>query len=200
MFGMFKKNPGGEIKFYGLSDWWLSTFTEDERKEITATFQPLGYPKNGLVEGDIYFADGSPTQLLSALAGWFKKELKRTLAYRMLEKAEELSSKAAVIDRHFLYQAKIQIYYRFRDVDDFALSKAIEACEQQIAMSGAAATAFKKEYPDAELPAHVGYQQLAIIREKQGNMNEAIRICEKAIEQGWCGNWEERIKRYRKKL
>jgi len=200
MLNFLKKKISGEIGYYGLTDWWLSNFTESERREIIETFQPLGYPKNGLVEGDIHAADGSATQLLSALAGWFKKEPKRTLAYRMLEKAEELSSEAPVIDRHFLFQAEIEIYYRFRNVDDFALAKAVEACEKQIALSVAAAKAFKKEYPDSELPAHVGYQQLAIIRDKQGNVEEAIRICEKAIEQGWCGNWEDRIKRYRRKL
>ena len=52
-----------------------------------------------------------------------------------------------MLDRHFLYQAKIQTYYPFRDEDDIALRRAIEACEQQIKMSSEAAAAFREKYP-----------------------------------------------------
>jgi len=62
-----------------------------------------------------------------------------------------------------------------------------------------AARAFREKYP-GELPAHVGYQQLAIIREKQGDIDGAINISQKASEEGWAGDWENRIERCKKKL
>lgn len=111
-------------------------------------------------------------------------EQSRSIAYRMIEKAEGLALQVGVLERHFLYQSKIETYYRFRDIDDFALPRAVEACQQQIAMSAEAAPAFQKEY-GGELPSHVGYQQLAIIREKEGNFEEAIKVSEQALSEGW---------------
>ena len=112
---------------------------------------------------------------------------------------EELAAQAEVLERHFLYQAKIQTYYPFRDEDDFALPRTIEACEQQIRMSLEAAKAFREKYR-GELPAHIGYQQLAIIREKQGNFESAINISQKACDEGWVGDWKNRIERCKKKV
>ena len=116
-----------------------------------------------------------------------------------MQKAEELAPEAGVLERHFLYQTKIQTYYPSRDVDDFALPLAIEACEQQIDMSADAANAFKRQY-DMGLPAHVGYQQLAIIREKQAGFEAAITLSNKALLEGWAGDRGNRIERCKKKL
>ncbi|MEA3327393.1 MAG: hypothetical protein U9R53_08825 [Chloroflexota bacterium] len=41
---MDKTNDGrveGKILFYGLVDWWFSTFTEYEREYIDNRFQPM---------------------------------------------------------------------------------------------------------------------------------------------------------------
>jgi len=198
MFGQSPKPPAGLIKYFGLTDWWLRTFTEEERKRIVSTFQPLGASPDSLVVGDITQASGTPAGLLSALAGWFRKREDKSIAFRIIEKAEELAPQADVLDRHFLYQAKIQTYYPFRDEHDIALRRAIEACEQQIKMSSEAAAAFREKYP-GELPAHVGYQQLAIIREKQGDFESAINLSQKACEEGWSGDWKNRIERCKKK-
>jgi len=199
VFGKSHKAPAGLIKYFGLTDWWLTAFTEEERKKIVSSFQPLGAPPDSLTVGDITYSSGTAVGLLSPLAGWFRNEQDRSIAFRIVEKAEELASQADVLDRHFLYQAKIQIYYPFRDKDDFALRRAIEACEQQIKMSLEAARAFREKYP-GELPAHIGYQQLAIIREKQGDFESAINLSQKAYEGGWAGDWENRIERCKKKL
>jgi hypothetical protein len=199
VFGKSHKVPAGLIKYFGLTDWWLTAFTEEERKRIVATFWPLGASPDSLIVGDITYSNGTAVGLLSPLAGWFSKGEDRSIAFRIIEKAEELASQADVLARHFLYQAKIQTYYPFRDKDDFALPRAIEACEQQIKMSLEAARAFREKYP-GELPAHVGYQQLAIIQEKQGDFESAINLSQKAYEEGWAGDWENRIERCKKKL
>ena len=199
MFGQSPKAPAGFIKYFGLTDWWLTTFTEEEKEKIVSTFQPLGLSPDSLIVGDITHASGTPAGLLSALAGWFRKREDKSIAFRIIEKAEELASQAEVLERHFLYQAKNQTYYPFRDEDDFAFPRAIEACEQQIKMSLEAARAFREKYP-GELPSHVGYQQLAIIRERLGDFESAINLSQKAHEEGWAGNWENEIERCKKKL
>jgi hypothetical protein len=198
MFGKSPKLPAGFIKYFGLTDWWLTSFTEEEREKIVSTFQPLGGPPDSLTAGDVTYSNGTAVGLLSPLAGWFHHAEDRSIAYRIIEKAEELASQADVLERHFLYQAKIQAYYPFYNKDDFALPLTIEACEQQIKMSLEAAKAFREKYR-GELPAHIGYQQLAIIREKQGDFESAIKISQKASDEGWAGDWENRIERCKKK-
>jgi len=101
------------------------------------------------------------------------------------------------MDRHFLYQTKMEIYYRNRDVDDSALTSAIEACKQQIALSTKAKQAFLKQW--GQLPSHVGYKQLCIIMEKQKNYDEVIRLASEAKMQGWTGDWDKRIEKCAKK-
>jgi hypothetical protein len=135
MFGKSPKLPAGFIKYFGLTDWWLTTFTVEEREKIVSTFQPLGLSPDSLIMGDITHASGTAAGLLSALSGWFRKRENKSIAFRIIEKAEELAPQAEVLERHFLYQAKIQTYYPFRDEDDFSLPQASEACEQQIKMS-----------------------------------------------------------------
>ena len=49
-------------------------------------------------------------------------------------------------------------------------------------------------------PRHHGYQQLAIILQKEGDFEEAIRICEKGLEEGWNNDFAKRMERLKKKL
>ncbi len=106
-----------------------------------------------------------------------------------------------VLDLHFTYSEMIPIYYRDRDGDSAAVDAAIATCEKQVALAPEAAQAFKVEYPtDSELPGHRGFNQLAIIREKERNYPEVIRLASEAMAQGWAGNWENRIARCEKRL
>lgn len=108
-------------------------------------------------------------------------------------------TRSEILDQHYALQEVIQTNYRLRDNDSQAFARAIQACEQQIALSARAAQAYLGKFKGSTLPAHVGYRQLAIIREKQGHLNEAIRLSERALKLGWCGDWERRIKRCSRK-
>jgi hypothetical protein len=68
----------------------------------------------------------------------------------------------------------------------------VAICEAQIAISGLAADALRQEYPEG-IPAHSGYQQLRIIRDKAGDYRGAIELCRQAMAQGWAGTWEKDI-------
>lgn len=193
------KKAKGLIGYFGLESWWLSEFTEEERKHIATTFQPLGLSGTSLTSGDISQTSQTAVRLLRDLSGWFSKEKDRPIAHKLLAKAEELSeSEGSVLDTHFLYGQKLEIYYRDRATPG-CLEKAIEACNQQIALGANAAKAFQKEDKDSSLPGHKGYQQLAIILEKQGRFDEAIELCRNAESQGWAGDWKKRIERCQKK-
>lgn len=199
----FKKEPKiqGEIGYFGLSEWWLSEFSEEERRYILRIFEPLGSTGSSLIEGEISHTSGTVIKLLSSLAGWFKKKEDRTIAYRMLKKGEELiNEKSDILDVHFLFQSKIELYYRNRDNDPDALEEAINSCKQQIELAPKAGAAFRKEYSNAPLPSHRGFEQLAIIEEKQKNFGAAIEISEMAMGQGWSGTWQKRIERCKRRL
>lgn len=194
------KKIEGELGFFGLQDWWLNGFTAEERKTILSVYQPLGSSSDSLIKGKIEFTSQNVISFLWGLAGWFKKPELRHIGYKIIQKAEELANdNTPILDRHFLYQVKIELYYRNRDNDSFALSKAVEACSQQVSISEGAKKAFIQEYGQP-LPSHAGYKQLCIIKEKQQSYEEAIRVAEMARMQGWNGDWDKRIERYKKKI
>ena len=121
------------------------------------------------------------------------------IAERLIAKATEVGG-ASILDRHFGYQQMAQAYYRHRNDDPEALALAIDACEKQILLGPEAAKAFLAEYPEDFLPAHHGFQQLAIIQEREKNYTEAIRLCREAMAQCWGGDWEKRIVRCENRL
>lgn len=193
------KEVKGLIGYFGLEEWWISEFSKEERYHITETFQPLGLKNNPLTSGDISYTSQTAVGLLKDLAGWFAKENDRPIAYRLIEKAEELAdTEGSVLDAHFLFGQKLAIYYKDREKFG-CLESAIESCKQQIELADKASNAFKKEYKNSPLPSHKGYQQLAIILEKQGRFDETIALCRKAGKEGWAGDWDKRIERCRRK-
>lgn len=203
MFSLFNKSKPieGEIGYYNLQDWWLTTFTQEERDHVEDIFRPLGADPTSkpLTEGKISSSSQKAAGLLSALAGWFYKPEDRYLAKKIIQKAYEEAIKGSnILDLHFTLQGMVEIYYRDRDTEPDALNKAIQACEEQIKIAPQASVAFKKQdFPDG-LPAHTGYDQLRIIYKKQGEYQKAIALCEQAKKQGWNGDWDKKIEELKK--
>lgn len=216
MFGIFKKQRiKGLIAYFGLQDWWMSTFTKEEKAYIIQKYQPLGMGgANSLTEGDIISTSETPAGMLNGLSSWFNNKQDREIAMRILEKANELSGKSIIssekkltkgdakiiLDKHFLCLQKIKTYYPQRDTNPKALERAISACRDQINLAPIAAKAFRKEFKDSSLPSHTGYKQLSIIFEKQKSYQEALILCQEALKAKWSGDWEKRISRLNKKL
>ena len=113
----------------------------------------------------------------------------------------------------------IQAYYAERETQPGAFEAAVAACERQIAIGPQAwaafvawdeentrkLIAFDSVHRDSAFLAsgHRGFQQLAIIREKQGEFAEALRLCREASRQGWRdgnGDWSNRIARLERRL
>lgn len=121
-----------------------------------------------------------------------------------------------LMKKHFELLETIQSNYKLRNKLPGALEKAIAACNEQISIAPEVAQLFQQELEELNqssikynkpplpesapiLPSHTGYTQLVIIREKQGRFAEAICLCREAQEQGWAGDWENHIARYKKK-
>ncbi len=191
----------GEIGYYKLDDWWFSEFSNAERRYIEDCYSPFTVGDNSpnLTSGTIGKSSASSVQFLTGLASWFKRKEDLDIAKRILAKAEAIanSSKVKAEDLHFMYGSLMAIHYKDRANPD-SYQKAIESAERMIEIAPKVAAAMKRKYP-GPLPAHRGYEQLAIIREKEGDLQAAIALCSQALKQGWAGDWEKRIERYQKK-
>lgn len=199
-----KSGKVGYIAFFDLEDWWVKTFTEEERRHITEIYQPLGAEKDSLINAHFTATTETAFPFLYTLAGWFNKPNDRTIAMRIITKAEEYaSSETNILNLHFFYATKMKMFYKERE-NPSALEEAIRCCMKQIELAPLAAKAFREEFGDHDLPVHEGYDQLCIIYEKQGKFQDVIRIAEQAKQQGWngdyVGHWDDRIERCKQKL
>ena len=194
----------GVIGKYKLEDWWNKEFAAEERTTIQAVFAPMssdGTMDGILTSGNGDFAD-SCFEFLTILLNWFHKPEYYSIITKIINLADSmLSTENDVTKKHFYFLQKIRAYYPCRDQFPEALELAIKACEEQISISQDAAKTFKKE---GGIPEHTGFKQLCIIREKQGNWEEVIRLAEQAKSEGWsdgtAGGWDKRIEKARKKL
>jgi hypothetical protein len=121
----------------------------------------MGGSDRSLVEGHCLGHSQSVGQFLSLLASWFNNPNDRSIAVRILKKAEEMiGDSAKVLDVHFFYQQKIETYYKLRDTDPDALKIAMDACKQQIELAPQAIKVFKKLSSDGFMPSHTGFKQV----------------------------------------
>lgn len=104
-----------------------------------------------------------------------------------------------LFDEHYSFQETIKNNYMKRENPE-NLDKTIEACKEQIKIAPEVRRAFLEVYKNAPLPRHIGYEQLAIIEEKQNNYEEVIRLSKMALNENWAGDWHNRIERCEKKL
>lgn len=208
------KKVGGDIKYFGLTDWWLNDLTEDDRITIRYIYKPFGMVANQCIdEGksgnineiipDTHMKDKCKTKFsfISTLITWFEKPEYYNIAQKIINLAEQnLHTNKRILDEHFYYSHCIKVYYRNRNNDPEALHKAIEYCKKQISISKECKMAFENNETFGFLPAHIGYKQLAIIYEKQNEYQKALDLSKQALAEGWNDEWEKRIDKLEKKL
>lgn len=195
-------DPEGYIGYYNLKDWWMNTFTEEERNHLVDIFQPMGASKDMLVKGKFeMLSNNSPLSFLTNLTSWFDNPRDRNLAHKIISKAEEfIGTEKDILNLHYFYPTKMKLFYKDRNSDPKSLQISIDSALKQIEISENVAIALKKEYPDSPLPAHEGYSQLCIILEKQGRFDEAIKYAKQANAQGWNDDWDNRIAKCQRKM
>jgi hypothetical protein len=79
----------GLIARYRLTDWWFSSFTEDERNLIDGRYQPMGMPPHTLTRGQ-YISSLPVTEFLNGLASWFRSRQDSSISKRIHSKIAEL--------------------------------------------------------------------------------------------------------------
>ena len=183
-----------------LLRWWEREFSKTEQDHIlNKVIEPGSLSRKQQVEEIL-----SPGWLgMSGRAAFFispKSEL--PLARRILDKALQLgeADHGPTLERHLICHNFIRVFYADRTRDSAARDFAVEWCLKQIELAPQAREAFLREYSGQALPAHTGFHQLAIIREKDKDYDDAIRLSKEAMRQGWNGDWAKRIARCEKKL
>ena len=194
------KKAEGYIGCYNLSEWWFTVLTKEERILIEDTYKPLGFPQSRLTKGDIHTPGQSATMFLLNLSGWFRAKKHRIVQKKILDRAQtEVREANKTIELHCLYDCLIDFHYKERENQE-SLDQAISACKSQIALSPEMTNQHKSNHKDFALGTHRGFEQLAIILEKQNNYAEAINLCKQAMDQGWAGDWDKRIARCELKI
>ena len=170
--------------------WWKRSLSWEERNLIEDAFNPLGnITARSMVES-------SSPQGIGNLIGHLKKEDIRHLGYLLITRGDELVyQQTPIMARHFFFAQAGEFHYRWRDHDSFAMERAINYFERQIAIAPEAAAHFLEPENLNFIPAHAGYRQLRIILEKQGQFDKARDLCLKAKTQGWADDWDKHIAR-----
>lgn len=194
------KKIGGDIGYHKLEEWWMNEFTEEEREIVRETYKPFGESEDFVIdEGEILKTSASRVHFLCFAIGGYTSYEKFNIGKKFLEKAESLiEEENDIINVHFVYHYGIELYYSNRDKINGALDGAIEYCKKQISISEEVKKAYLSK--DKFLPTHRGFKQLAIIYEKQGEIEKAIEVTNLALEQGWNEDSERRLQRLEKKL
>lgn len=188
----WKPQIKGKLGYFGLDAWWLSTFTESERRYIEDKFRPLGSSDaRPLTQGDIEWTTETAVGLLSGLMSWFLKKEDRHIARQLAAKGEDLVPAEKDITKvHYFYHHAIQSAYRSRDTEPGALVEAERLCRAQIAIAPQTLKALKKDkYMKEHLKTnqlrHQGYWQLSVILKKQKRMDEHLMLVEEWNQSGW---------------
>ena len=190
----------GFLGYYDLIGWWETSFSPKEKIFILEKYKPMG--SNELIEGTVTGSSATVVNFLIGLQSWFTKLADESISEKILIKAESLlTDETPILDRHFLYGCFIEHYYKKRNIDFRFYDLAKQYCMKQISISQEAKGGFLSDDPPfPNLPRHKGYEQLAIILEKEKKYNDALSLCLEAKEIGWNTDWDKRILALEKKM
>lgn len=194
-----ERDPGllVQLRRLGLMEWWENNVSLAEELSFDHMIALVLCP-----ECESRLTTDTGPSYLSFLSRWSTID-NPDLSDRLHIKAfSEPSCPHDYVDFHFDCMDCIRSHYR-RRTDQFHLDRSILWCQRMIGIANPTAQAFPLVYGNDMYFSHwshLGYHQLAIIREKQGDSPEAIRLSEEAKTTGWSGDWDTRITRLRKKL
>jgi hypothetical protein len=194
----------GELGYFGLTTWWMSSFSKAERDYMEAAFRTAAMPAGAkpLTRDRGLVTFPTAAALLTVLGDRLsEKPEDRDLASRVLFQAERrASAEDDVLGRHFVYHQMIRLHVRWKGRFTDAVDLTFDACYKQIQLAPDTARVLRQMRPDAPLPTHLGYQQASALLEQEERYEAAIELCRQAQSGGWDGNWSWRIQRLTRKL
>ena len=194
----------GELGYFGLTEWWTSSFSPAERDYMEAAFRPNGLPARAkpLTRDRGLVSFPTAAALLTILADRLsEKRQDRNLASRVLAQAEKrAAAEEDILGRHYVYHQMIRLHSRWKDEFPDAVDQMLTACHKQIELAPETAKTLREMRPGQPLPTHLGYLQASVQLEREGRYEPAIELCRQAQAGGWGGNWAWRIQCLSRKL
>ncbi|MFC6954073.1 tetratricopeptide repeat protein [Halorubellus litoreus] len=181
----------------GLEDWYKD-LDENQRQKLRqhSTFFGTGGETN-LLEVGRRETSQTAQEYLKGVGSTAANEGDYDFAEMVLLTALEREDGSAT-STHFTYNELIDVYYKQRDSREDAIEKCVECCEKDIQI----ADEFVREF--GEVPRIPAFKRLAIIYEKQERYEEALDVCDKALEigttDGTKGGFEGRKERIQRKM
>ena len=130
----------GELGYFGLTGWWMSSFSTAERDYMEAAFCTAGLPAGTkpLTRDRGLVTFPTSAALLTVLAGRLSEKTQdRALASRVLAQAEERAlAEGDILGRHFVYHQMIRLHTRWKDEFADAADLIFAACHKQIQLAG----------------------------------------------------------------
>lgn len=166
----------GYIGFYGLVDWWLDEFSEQERQYMVDRFKPLGGTPEELIKGK-FTTDHPATQFLNELATWFKSKQDSHLVKRIYKKMEELGT-LHPIEMPGYYQGRHYTTY-VEKVEELKRSDLLDEAESLLLGLVEAVEAQSKVDGFGLAPYY--FEELAVIYRKRKDYSKEITILERYI-------------------
>lgn len=198
---MSKTEINGYIKFLKLENFWFNTLSEESRNKILIYLDSSNndinlLTKESLINTEIFGSSASRISIMGILFSIIDRDSDEIDKIILDKIEEEAVDEKAKVDLHFIYQSLITQNYKKRESIEY-LEKAKYYCLKQIAISEHISNYYKKN--EGFIPSHIGFKQLSIILEKEKKYSEAINYCKMAINQGWSGDWNNRISKLEKK-
>jgi hypothetical protein len=169
----------GLIKYYGLQEWWFSSFTKDERKLIDDRYQPMGALPHTLTKGKIIEYALPAPEFLTGVNTWFRNSEDSVIAERIHQKLIELGKEHPIFKpgyydgRHFTtYVRDFEILKKsgkFTELE-ILLIELIKATEAESAVNEMGVA-----------PAY--YSELAILYRKKKEYSKEVSILERFQQQ-----------------
>ena len=146
----------GELGYFGLTGWWLSSFSKAQRDYMETAFCSSGFPPGAkpLTRDRGLAAFPTAAALLTTLADRLsEKPQDRGLACRILAKAEERAlAEDDILGRHFVYHQMIRLHSRWKDEFADAVNLTFSACHKQIELAPDAARLLRQMRPRRTAP------------------------------------------------
>jgi hypothetical protein len=174
-----KNNTEGLIAFYKLQEWWLSSFTIDEREYIDSRYQTMGGPPHALTHGIILERQQPAPEFLNGLNSWFRSGKDLSIADRIHQKIIELGKEFPVVKPGYYDGRHFTTYVR----DFESLKKSGKLTElENLLLELVKATEAENAINDMGVaPAY--YSELAILYRKQREYLKEVSILERFAKQ-----------------
>jgi len=186
------------LEVLGLSEWY-SELSEEEQQKLYEYSTAFG------AGGEFNQLDQPVQSTSKTQQGYLKGVGSSAINNKDNQFAEKVLLKGLnaedsnPTDKHFVYNSLIKLYYKQRDNRDDAIEKCVKYCREDIESVQSFLDAW-----DGEPPRIPAFKRLAIIYDKQENYQEAIEICDKALQLGLSdgtkGGFEGRKQRLQNKI